>query len=148
MQMHGLRKRQAILLLCHVIINLFLRTIMQINHIATLYATLYSLQNLLILCASPIDCAYDKFHYLLMVGHSLLCSLVQVVALKVDGCPKVWVVTSDSVQQQAAHGAVSALIQSRLLKLLSIYLFYTFKTIFPPIQHSLCATTYATSLTD
>lgn len=99
---------------------------MQINHIATLYATLYSLQNLLILCASPIDCAYDKFHYLLMVGHSLLCSLVQVVALKVDGCPKVWVVTSDSVQQQAAHGAVSALIQSRLLKLLSIYLFIYF----------------------
>ncbi|XP_039121076.1 uncharacterized protein YacP [Dioscorea cayenensis subsp. rotundata] len=29
----------------------------------------------------------------------------EVVALKVDGCPKVWVVTSDSVQQQAAHGA-------------------------------------------
>ncbi|RWW54408.1 hypothetical protein BHE74_00039015, partial [Ensete ventricosum] len=30
---------------------------------------------------------------------------MQVVALKVDGCPKVWVVTSDVCQQQAAHGA-------------------------------------------
>ncbi|KAG9457138.1 hypothetical protein H6P81_001646 [Aristolochia fimbriata] len=29
----------------------------------------------------------------------------EVVALKEDGCPKVWVVTSDSCQQQAAHGA-------------------------------------------
>ncbi|XP_018679266.2 uncharacterized protein LOC103979173 isoform X2 [Musa acuminata AAA Group] len=29
----------------------------------------------------------------------------EVVALKVDGCPKVWVVTSDVCQQQAAHGA-------------------------------------------
>lgn len=28
-----------------------------------------------------------------------------VIALKEDGCPKVWVVTSDSCQQQAAHGA-------------------------------------------
>ncbi|KAF5952095.1 hypothetical protein HYC85_010039 [Camellia sinensis] len=30
----------------------------------------------------------------------------EVVALKEDGCPKVWVVTSDHCQQQAAHGAV------------------------------------------
>ncbi|ONK69605.1 uncharacterized protein A4U43_C05F24720 [Asparagus officinalis] len=29
----------------------------------------------------------------------------EVVALKEDGCPKVWVVTSDACQQQAAHGA-------------------------------------------
>lgn len=30
----------------------------------------------------------------------------EVVALREDGCPKVWVVTSDHCQQQAAHGAV------------------------------------------
>ncbi|XP_010657903.1 uncharacterized protein LOC100265963 isoform X3 [Vitis vinifera] len=30
----------------------------------------------------------------------------EVVALREDGCPKVWVVTSDNCQQQAAHGAV------------------------------------------
>ncbi|XP_011014481.1 PREDICTED: uncharacterized protein LOC105118267 isoform X3 [Populus euphratica] len=30
----------------------------------------------------------------------------EVVALKEDGCPKVWVVTSDHIQQHAAHGAV------------------------------------------
>ncbi|KAK7292509.1 hypothetical protein RIF29_08290 [Crotalaria pallida] len=29
----------------------------------------------------------------------------EVAALKEDGCPKVWVVTSDHCQQQAAHGA-------------------------------------------
>ncbi|RVX05804.1 Uncharacterized protein YacP [Vitis vinifera] len=29
----------------------------------------------------------------------------EVVALREDGCPKVWVVTSDNCQQQAAHGA-------------------------------------------
>ncbi|KAJ6932541.1 hypothetical protein NC651_008086 [Populus alba x Populus x berolinensis] len=29
----------------------------------------------------------------------------EVVALKEDGCPKVWVVTSDHIQQHAAHGA-------------------------------------------
>ncbi|KAL6329195.1 hypothetical protein AAG906_014804 [Vitis piasezkii] len=29
----------------------------------------------------------------------------EVVALREDGCPKVWVVTSDHCQQQAAHGA-------------------------------------------
>ncbi|XP_043721326.1 uncharacterized protein YacP isoform X4 [Telopea speciosissima] len=29
----------------------------------------------------------------------------EVIALKEDGCPKVWVVTSDRDQQQAAHGA-------------------------------------------
>ncbi|XP_078433944.1 yacP-like NYN domain protein isoform X2 [Wolffia australiana] len=29
----------------------------------------------------------------------------EVVALRDDGCPRVWVVTSDSCQQQAAHGA-------------------------------------------
>ncbi|XP_031490486.1 uncharacterized protein LOC116257677 isoform X2 [Nymphaea colorata] len=32
----------------------------------------------------------------------------EVVALKEDGCPKVWVVTSDSCQQKAAHGAVKS----------------------------------------
>ncbi|KAK6945662.1 NAC domain [Dillenia turbinata] len=30
----------------------------------------------------------------------------RVVALKQDGCPRVWVVTSDVCQQQAAHGAL------------------------------------------
>nr|XP_010908220.2 uncharacterized protein LOC105034677 isoform X9 [Elaeis guineensis] len=30
----------------------------------------------------------------------------EVVALREDGCPKVWVVTSDACQQQAAYGAV------------------------------------------
>uniref|UniRef100_A0A1D1XPI0 Uncharacterized protein yacP n=1 Tax=Anthurium amnicola TaxID=1678845 RepID=A0A1D1XPI0_9ARAE len=29
----------------------------------------------------------------------------EIVALKEDGCPRVWVVTSDLCQQQAAHGA-------------------------------------------
>ncbi|KAJ6706482.1 YACP-LIKE NYN DOMAIN PROTEIN [Salix purpurea] len=29
----------------------------------------------------------------------------EVVALKEDGCPKVWVVTSDHIHQHAAHGA-------------------------------------------
>ncbi|KAE8662930.1 serine/threonine-protein kinase SRK2B isoform 1 [Hibiscus syriacus] len=33
-----------------------------------------------------------------------------VVALKEDGCPKLWVVTSDNCQQQAAHGAVSSVL--------------------------------------
>ncbi|XP_021719105.1 uncharacterized protein LOC110686823 [Chenopodium quinoa] len=32
----------------------------------------------------------------------------EVVALKEDGCPKVWVVTSDHAQQHAAHGAIKA----------------------------------------
>jgi len=31
---------------------------------------------------------------------------LQVVALREDGCPKVWVVTSDICHQHAAHGAV------------------------------------------
>ncbi|KAG4931855.1 hypothetical protein AAZX31_17G002800 [Glycine max] len=31
--------------------------------------------------------------------------LWKVAALKEDGCPKVWVVTSDHCHQQAAHGA-------------------------------------------
>lgn len=35
--------------------------------------------------------------------------LLQVAALKEDGCPKVWVVTSDNKQQHAAHGAVCIL---------------------------------------
>ncbi|XP_044462322.1 uncharacterized protein LOC123193407 isoform X2 [Mangifera indica] len=30
----------------------------------------------------------------------------EIVALKEDGCPKVWVVTSDHCQQHAAHGAI------------------------------------------
>ncbi|XP_048135182.1 uncharacterized protein LOC115757554 isoform X3 [Rhodamnia argentea] len=33
----------------------------------------------------------------------------EVVALKEDGCPRVWVVTSDRCQQQAAHGAMPIL---------------------------------------
>nr|XP_019704062.1 uncharacterized protein LOC105034677 isoform X4 [Elaeis guineensis] len=33
----------------------------------------------------------------------------EVVALREDGCPKVWVVTSDACQQQAAYGAIKAL---------------------------------------
>ncbi|CAM8941435.1 unnamed protein product [Rhodiola kirilowii] len=32
----------------------------------------------------------------------------EVVALREDGCPKVWVVTSDRCQQDAAHGAIKA----------------------------------------
>ncbi|XP_075651661.1 uncharacterized protein LOC142622113 isoform X2 [Castanea sativa] len=32
----------------------------------------------------------------------------EVAALKEDGCPKVWVVTSDNKQQHAAHGAIKA----------------------------------------
>ncbi|XP_063942476.1 uncharacterized protein LOC108209555 isoform X2 [Daucus carota subsp. sativus] len=32
----------------------------------------------------------------------------EVVALRDDGCPRVWVVTSDRCQQQAAHGAIKA----------------------------------------
>lgn len=35
---------------------------------------------------------------------------MQVVALKVDGCPRVWVVTSDVCHQQAAHAAVCTLL--------------------------------------
>ncbi|XP_059652135.1 uncharacterized protein LOC132299488 isoform X4 [Cornus florida] len=33
----------------------------------------------------------------------------EVAALKEDGCPKVWVVTSDRCQQHAAHGAIKPL---------------------------------------
>lgn len=51
---------------------------------------------------------------LILVFETLLVFLIiikillelQVVALKEDGCPKVWVVTSDICQQHAAHGAV------------------------------------------
>ncbi|XWS20658.1 hypothetical protein CRYUN_Cryun31cG0122100 [Craigia yunnanensis] len=39
----------------------------------------------------------------------------EVVALKEDGCPKVWVVTSDNCQQQAAYGAVSICLMIRKL---------------------------------
>lgn len=45
----------------------------------------------------------------------------QVVALKDDGCPKVWVVTSDTCQQHAAHGAVCCIF---LLFLKTIFLNY------------------------
>ncbi|XP_037493654.1 uncharacterized protein LOC105639405 [Jatropha curcas] len=43
-------------------------------------------------------------------GHFLLCrypkwDAILVVALREDGCPKVWVVTSDHMQQHAAHVA-------------------------------------------
>jgi hypothetical protein len=31
---------------------------------------------------------------------------MQVEALVADGCPKVWVVTSDALEQQLAHGEV------------------------------------------
>jgi len=34
---------------------------------------------------------------------------MQVEALVADGCPKVWVVTSDALEQQLAHGEVWAL---------------------------------------
>ena len=34
---------------------------------------------------------------------------MQVEALVADGCPKVWVVTSDALEQQLAHGEVCAL---------------------------------------
>ncbi|KAF9587130.1 hypothetical protein IFM89_039647 [Coptis chinensis] len=39
----------------------------------------------------------------------------EVVALKEDGCPKVWVVTSDRCQQQAAHGAGAFIWSSKAL---------------------------------
>ncbi|XP_023637915.1 uncharacterized protein LOC17885939 isoform X2 [Capsella rubella] len=39
----------------------------------------------------------------------------EVVALREDGCPKVWVVTSDVCQQQAAHGAGAYIWSSKAL---------------------------------
>ncbi|KAK6267884.1 hypothetical protein QUC31_012044 [Theobroma cacao] len=39
----------------------------------------------------------------------------EVVALKEDGCPKVWVVTSDHCQQQAAYGAGAFIWSSKAL---------------------------------
>lgn len=39
----------------------------------------------------------------------------EVVALKEDGCPRVWVVTSDVCQQQAAHGAGAFVWSSKAL---------------------------------
>ncbi|KAL2460624.1 hypothetical protein Adt_44044 [Abeliophyllum distichum] len=39
----------------------------------------------------------------------------EVVALKDDGCPRVWVVTSDRCQQQAAHGAGAFVWSSKAL---------------------------------
>ncbi|XP_073065904.1 uncharacterized protein [Primulina eburnea] len=39
----------------------------------------------------------------------------EVVALREDGCPKVWVVTSDHCQQHAAHGAGAFVWSSRAL---------------------------------
>ncbi|KAL2477664.1 hypothetical protein Fot_46678 [Forsythia ovata] len=39
----------------------------------------------------------------------------EVVALKEDGCPRVWVVTSDRCQQQAAHGAGAFVWSSKAL---------------------------------
>lgn len=39
----------------------------------------------------------------------------EVSALKEDGCPKVWVVTSDHCQQQAAHGAGAFVWSSKAL---------------------------------
>ncbi|KAK9086068.1 hypothetical protein Sjap_026479 [Stephania japonica] len=39
----------------------------------------------------------------------------EVVALKEDGCPKVWVVTSDHSQQHAAHGAGAYIWSSKAL---------------------------------
>lgn len=39
----------------------------------------------------------------------------EVSALKEDGCPKVWVVTSDHLQQQAAHGAGAFVWSSKTL---------------------------------
>jgi hypothetical protein len=34
----------------------------------------------------------------------------EVLLLRADGCPKVWVATSDSFHQQAAHGSVCELL--------------------------------------
>lgn len=62
--------------------------------------------------------------YLLSIFHALYCDncvflvyafmlIWQVVALKEDGCPKVWVATSDNCQQQAAYGAVCILLVVR-----------------------------------
>ncbi|KAL5786881.1 hypothetical protein ACOSP7_003830 [Xanthoceras sorbifolium] len=39
----------------------------------------------------------------------------EVVALREDGCPKVWVVTSDHMQQHAAHGAGAFVWSSKAL---------------------------------
>ncbi|KAK0590034.1 hypothetical protein LWI29_021910 [Acer saccharum] len=39
----------------------------------------------------------------------------EVVALREDGCPKVWVVTSDHLQQHAAHGAGAFVWSSKAL---------------------------------
>ncbi|KAA3479488.1 NYN_YacP domain-containing protein [Gossypium australe] len=39
----------------------------------------------------------------------------EVVALREDGCPKVWVVTSDHCQQHAAHGAGAFIWSSKAL---------------------------------
>ncbi|KAL6180733.1 hypothetical protein ACLB2K_047393 [Fragaria x ananassa] len=39
----------------------------------------------------------------------------EVAALREDGCPKVWVVTSDHVQQHAAHGAGAFIWSSKAL---------------------------------
>ncbi|XP_048228101.1 uncharacterized protein YacP isoform X2 [Ricinus communis] len=39
----------------------------------------------------------------------------EVVALREDGCPKVWVVTSDRMQQHAAHGAGAFVWSSKAL---------------------------------
>ncbi|GAV77363.1 NYN_YacP domain-containing protein [Cephalotus follicularis] len=39
----------------------------------------------------------------------------EVVALRADGCPKVWVVTSDHCQQQAAYGAGAYIWSSKAL---------------------------------
>ncbi|KAG5076851.1 hypothetical protein JHK82_055546 [Glycine max] len=49
-----------------------------------------------------------------------LTNVVEVAALKEDGCPKVWVVTSDQCHQQAAHGVSIPLFGKVLLALLVI----------------------------
>ncbi|XP_065850113.1 uncharacterized protein [Euphorbia lathyris] len=53
----------------------------------------------------------------------------EVVALREDGCPKVWVVTSDHNQQHAAHGAgafvwsCKALVSEKIRKIFSCIIF-------------------------
>lgn len=67
----------------------------------------------LIICKIYIIHVVSSPYFLIMMGHKPFISVcAQVVALKEDGCPKVWVVTSDSCQQQAAHGAVCFILCS------------------------------------
>ncbi|GAY33080.1 hypothetical protein CUMW_281610 [Citrus unshiu] len=44
------------------------------------------------------------------IGVDIVFPRRNIVALREDGCPKVWVVTSDHLQQHAAYGAVCSLL--------------------------------------